>query len=45
MLLQDEQYIIRLLTQYGVLARAQVIRLLRDKQPKTAEKIIANLKR
>jgi hypothetical protein len=45
MLLQDEQYIVRLLTQYGVLARAQVIRLLHDKQPKTAEKIIANLKR
>ena len=45
MLLQDEQYIVKLLTQYGVLARAQIIRLLHDKQPKTAEKIIANLKR
>ncbi|MCL2343326.1 MAG: DUF5697 family protein [Firmicutes bacterium] len=45
MLLQDEQYIIRWLTQYGALTRTQVIRLLRDKPPKTAEKIIANLKR
>jgi hypothetical protein len=45
MLLQDEQYIIRWLTQYGALTRTQVIRLLRDKQPKTAEKIIGNLKR
>jgi hypothetical protein len=45
MLLQDEQYIIRWLTQYGVLARTQVIRLLRDKSPQTAEKIIKNLKR
>jgi hypothetical protein len=40
MLLQDEQYIIRWLTQYGVLARTQVIRLLRGKSPQTAEKII-----
>ena len=45
MLLQDEQYVVRWLTQYGSLARAQVVRLLRDKQPKTAEKIIGNLKR
>jgi hypothetical protein len=45
MLLQDEQYIVRWLTQYGVLTRAQVIRLLRDKPPQTAEKIIRNLKR
>jgi hypothetical protein len=45
MLLQDEQYIVRWLTQYGVLARAQVVRLLRDKTPRTAEKIIRNLKR
>jgi hypothetical protein len=45
MLLQDEQYIVRWLTQYGSLTRTQVIRLLRDKPPKTAEKIIANLKR
>ena len=45
MLLQDEQYVVRWLTQYGTLTKTQVIRLLRDKQPKTAEKIIANLKR
>jgi hypothetical protein len=45
MLLQDEQYIVRWLTQYGSLTRTQVIRLLHDKQPKTAEKIIGNLKR
>ena len=45
MLLQDEQFIVRWLTQYGALAKSQVIRLLRDKPPKTAEKIINNLKR
>ena len=45
MLLQDEQYIVRLLTQYGVLTRTQVIRLLRGKPVRTAEKIIGNLKR
>ena len=45
MLLQDEQYIVRLLTQYGALTRTQVIRLLHDKPAKTAEKIIGNLKR
>lgn len=45
MLLQDEQYIIRWLTQYGSLTRSQVIRLLHNKPPKTVERIIANLKR
>jgi len=45
MLLQDEQYVIRWLTQYGSLTRTQVIRLLRNKPPQTAEKIINNLKR
>jgi hypothetical protein len=45
MLLQDEQYVIRWLTQYGALTRTQVIRLLRDKPPKTADKIISNLRR
>ena len=44
-LLQDEQYIVRLLTQYGVLTRTQVIRLLRDIPPTTTEKIIGHLKR
>ena len=45
MLLQEEQHIIRWLTQYGALAKAQVIRMLRDKTPKIAEKIVRNLKR
>ena len=44
MLLQDEQYVLRWLTQYGALTKTQVIRLLKDKTPKTAEKIIRNLK-
>ena len=45
MLLQDEQYVVRWLTQYGSLTRTQIIRLLKDKSPQTAEKIIKNLKR
>lgn len=45
MLLQDEQYVVKWLSQYGALTRTQVIRLLRDKRPETAEKIIRNLKR
>jgi hypothetical protein len=45
MLLQDEQHVVRWLTQYGVLSRTQVIRMLYDKPPQTAEKIIRNLKR
>ena len=45
MLLQDEQYVVRWLTQYGALTKTQVIRLLKDKTPQTAEKIIRNLKR
>lgn len=45
MLLQDEQYVIKWLSQYGALTKTQVIRLLRDKRPATAEKIIKNLKR
>ncbi|MDR1204341.1 MAG: DUF5697 family protein [Peptococcaceae bacterium] len=45
MLLEDEQYVTRWVAQYGALTRTQVIRLLRDKPVKTAEKIIANLKR
>jgi len=44
MLLQDEQNVLRWLTQYGALTKSQVIRLLHDKPPKTAEKIIRNLK-
>lgn len=45
MLLQEEQYVVHWLTQYGVLTKNQVIRLLHDKPPRTAEKILRNLKR
>ncbi|MPM40389.1 hypothetical protein SDC9_87029 [bioreactor metagenome] len=45
MLLQEEQYIIRWLTQYGALTKTQVVRLLKDKPPETAAKIIRSLKR
>ena len=45
MLLQEEQYIIHWLTQYGALTKAQVVQLLKDKPPQTAEKIIRGLKR
>jgi hypothetical protein len=45
MLLQDEQYVLSWLSQYGALAKTQVVRLLKDKTEKTAEKIIQNLKR
>jgi hypothetical protein len=44
MLLQDEQYVLRWLSQYGALAKTQVIRMLKDKPARTAEKIIRNLK-
>lgn len=45
MLLQDELYVIQWLSQYGALTKTQVVRLLHDKTPKTAEKIIRNLKK
>jgi len=44
-LLQDEHNVFMWLSQYGTLTKMQVIRLLRDKTPKIAEKIIKNLKR
>ena len=44
MLLQDEQYVIKWLSQYGALRYEQVLRLL-NKPVSTAEKIIRNLKR
>lgn len=44
-LLQDEQYVVQCLSQYGALTKAQVIKLLRDKRPQTAEKIIRSLKK
>lgn len=44
MLLEDEQYVVKWLAQYGALPRAQIVRLLR-KPSQTAEKILRNLKR
>lgn len=43
MLLEDEQYIIKWLSQYGALTKAQVIKMLQMPKPR-AEKIIHNLK-
>ena len=45
MLLQEEQYIIHWLTESVALTKTQIIRLLKDKPPQTAEKIIRGLKR
>ena len=45
MLLDDEKYVVKWLSQYGALPRAQVIRMLWNKSPQTAEKILRNLKR
>ena len=44
MLLQEEQYVIQWLSQYGALSRTQVVRLL-QKPKATADRIIRNLKR
>jgi len=44
MLLQEEIYVLRWLSQYGALPKAQVVRMLRKPKP-TAEKIIKTLKR
>ena len=43
-LLTDEQYVVKWLSQYGALPRAQIIKMLK-KPPQTAEKILRNLKR
>ena len=45
MLLTDEQYVIKWLSQYGPLPKAQVVRLLRDKSPTTAERLLNRMKR
>ena len=45
MLLNDEQYVIKWLSQYGALPKTQVLRLLRDKSPDTAEKTPAEAAR
>lgn len=44
MLLQDEQYVIKWLSQYGALPKTQIIRML-QKPEMTAEKILRNLKK
>ena len=43
MLLQDEQYVVKWLSQYGALPKTQIIRMLR-KPERTAEKILRELK-
>lgn len=44
MLLQDEKYVVKWLSQYGALPKTQIIRMLQKPQ-QTAEKIIKNLKK
>lgn len=44
MLLQEEQYVVKWLSQYGALPKSQVIRML-QKPRSTAEKILRNLRR
>lgn len=44
MLLQDEQHVIKWLSQYGALLKTQLVQML-QKPTKTAEKIIKNLKK
>ena len=44
MLLKDEQYVVKWLSQYGALPKTQLIRML-QKPPQTAERIIKNLKK
>lgn len=44
MLLQEEKYVIKWLSQYGALPKTQLMRMLQKPKP-TAEKIIKNLKR
>lgn len=44
MLLKEEQYVVKWLSQYGALPKSQLIRML-QKPPQTAERIIKNLKK
>lgn len=44
MLLKEEQYVVKWLSQYGALPKTQLIRML-QKPPQTAERIIKNLKK
>lgn len=43
-LLQDEQYVVKWLSQYGALPKSQIVRML-QKSPGTADKILRNLKK
>jgi hypothetical protein len=45
MLLPDEQYVLKWLSQYGALTSTQVVRLLRHKPPDIIDKILRGLKR
>ena len=45
MLLEDEQHVIKWLSQYGALPKTQILQMLYNKPRSTAEKIIRNLKR
>ena len=45
MLLPEEQYILKWLSQYGALTSTQVVRLLRHKPPDIIEKILRGMKR
>ncbi len=44
MLLQEEQYVVKWLSQYGALPKSQIVRML-QKPPQTADKILRNLKK
>ena len=44
MLLQDEQYVVKWLSQYGALPKTQLVRML-QKPANTADKILKNLKK
>lgn len=44
MLLTDEQYVVKWLSQYGALPRTQIVKMLK-KPPQTADKILRNLKK
>lgn len=43
-MLQDEQYVVKWLSQYGALPKTQIVKML-QKPPNTADKILRNLKK
>ena len=45
MLLEDEQHVVKWLSQYGALPKSQILQMLHNKPRNTAERIIRNLKR